>query len=53
MGEMDDRLQVAEVEVEVHAAGLAKPLHFMRSGPIWLGLVCGLRVELPPIESAE
>ena len=53
MGEMDDRLEVLEVELEVHAAGRAKPLRFLRRGPLWLGLVSGLRMDLPRVDETE
>ncbi len=49
-GEMDDRLQVERVEVEVYADGLAEPLCFTRSDPFWLGLICGLVMEIPAAE---
>ena len=45
-GEMDDRLGVAAIAVELHAAGRQHPLRYARKGPLWLGLVCGLTVEL-------
>ena len=48
LGEMDDRLEVEAVTVEVAAEGLAEPLRFARRGPIWLGLVSGLFLEIPP-----
>ena len=47
LGEYDDRIEIVEVEVEVFAHGLTEPLRFQRSGPIWLGLVCGLHLEIP------
>jgi hypothetical protein len=47
LGELDDRLEIVEVAIEVHAEGRPKPLHFERSGPFWLGLVCGLSLEVP------
>src|SRR5262245_31002672 len=50
LGELDDRLEIAEIEVEVHVRGEPKPLRFARGGPIWLGLVCGLRLGIPRIE---
>ena len=50
LGELDDRLEIAEIEVEVHVRGEPKPLRFAREGPIWLGLVCGLRLGIPRIE---
>jgi hypothetical protein len=48
LGEMDDRLQVEDVEVELHARGRAKPARFRRPGAFWLGLAAGLRLDLPP-----
>lgn len=48
VGEMDDRVQVMEVVVELHTAGDAPPVRFVRKGPVWLGLVCGLRLDLAP-----
>jgi len=53
MGEMDDRLEVVEVELALHAAGRPKPLRFLRRGPIWLGLVSGLRLDLPRIDEGD
>ena len=47
LGEMDDRLEVAEIEILVHAEGQPKPLRFERAGPLWMGLVCGLCFEIP------
>jgi hypothetical protein len=47
LGEMDDRLELVEVSVEIHAKDEPKPLRFERRGPLWLGLVCGLQVEVP------
>lgn len=49
-GEMDDRLQLLQVDVELHVEGEAEPRRFQRMGPIWLGLVCGQRVYLQPAE---
>jgi hypothetical protein len=46
VGEMDDRLEIEEVEVLIQAAGSAAPVRFSRRGPHWLGLVCGLGLEL-------
>ncbi len=46
VGEMDDRIEIEEVEVTLHVEGRAKPVHYARSGPIWLGLLSGLRFEL-------
>jgi hypothetical protein len=53
LGEMDDRLEILEVEVELHVQGRPKPLRYARHGPVWLGLVCGLSFELAPQLEAE
>jgi hypothetical protein len=45
-GEMDDRLQVVSLEVELHVDGEPKPRTWTHAGGVWLGLVCGLRVWL-------
>jgi hypothetical protein len=47
IGEMDDRLEVEAVAVEITVANVPKPRCFARRGPIWLGLVCGLLLEIP------
>lgn len=52
VGELDDRIEVAEAEVEIESEGAPKALRFRRSGPIWLGLVAGVRFELPRCEDA-
>jgi hypothetical protein len=49
LGEMDDRLQVDAVEVELHGRGHSAPVRFRRPGTFWLGLVSGLRFDLPPV----
>jgi hypothetical protein len=49
VGEMDDRLLVEEAEVVIHSGGTAAA-RFHREGPFWLGLVCGLTLELPRVE---
>ncbi len=46
-GEMDDRLEIIEAGVEIYTRGGPKPIGFVRKGPIWLGLVAGLRFEIP------
>ena len=51
VAELDDRVEIIEAEVEIHADGLAKPDRFFRRGPIWLGLVSGLRFELPRLDA--
>jgi hypothetical protein len=50
MGEMDDRLEVVEVELALHVVGRPKPVRYLRRGPLWLGLVAGLRVDLPRVD---
>jgi hypothetical protein len=52
VGEMDDRLLIEEAEAVIECAGRA-PVRFYRKGPHWLGLVCGLSLELPRVESSE
>jgi hypothetical protein len=52
LGEMDDRLEVEAVAVEISVANEPKPRRFARRGPIWLGLLCGLLLEIPSIDEA-
>jgi hypothetical protein len=52
VGEMDDRIEITEAEVELELEDAAKAIRFNRSGPIWLGLVAGVRFELPRSEEA-
>ena len=47
MGEMDDRLEVDWVEVEIDAENEPKAALFQRHGPLWLGLVSGCHIEIP------
>ncbi len=49
LGEMDDRLQVAEAEVEILGPGGGVAGRFGRRGPFWLGLLCGHVMELGPL----
>ncbi len=49
-GEMDDRLQLDRVEVELH--GPAGARRFGLDESVWLGLVCGLVLELAPRDAA-
>lgn len=49
IAELDDRVQIERVEVELHAHG-RKALRFACTGPVWLGLVCGERVYLAPAD---
>jgi hypothetical protein len=53
LGELDDRLEIAQVAVEIYAQGQPKPLRFEREGPIWLGLACGLQLEIPQIDTGS
>jgi hypothetical protein len=53
VGEMDDRIEIGSVEVEIQAEGRPKAIRFQRGGPIWLGLVCGLRLELAGVDEAR
>jgi hypothetical protein len=46
VGEMDDRLLIERIEVELRGAGGTPTRRFERTGPVWLGLVCGLCLEL-------
>jgi len=52
VGEMDDRLEIAEAAVEIESAGAVTAIRFQRAGPIWLGLTAGLRFDLPRCEDA-
>jgi len=52
IGELDDRLEIVEAEVELESEGAVKATRFHRAGPIWLGLTAGLRFELTRCESA-
>lgn len=49
-GEMDDRLQLERVTVELVSTNGTR--RFRRNGPIWLGLTCGLSVDLAPVDDA-
>jgi hypothetical protein len=53
VAEMDDRLEIIEAEVEIHVAGRSEPIRYCRQGPVWLGLICGLRLELRPAEDTQ
>jgi hypothetical protein len=50
VGELDDRLELIEAEVTIHHAGAPVPLRFARTGPIWLGLNAGMRIDLARFE---
>lgn len=51
VGELDDRLEILGVAVEIHSEG-RPALHFSRRGPIWLGLAAGLRFDLARLPGA-
>jgi hypothetical protein len=53
VAEMDDRLEIIEAEVEIHVAGRSEPIRYHRQGPVWLGLICGLRLEIAPVEDTQ
>ena len=53
LGEMDDRVQIERVTLELECAGDESPVRYERRGPFWLGLVCGLAVDLEPVEASE
>ncbi len=52
VSEMDDRIEISEAEVEIESENAAKAIRFQRTGPIWLGLVAGVRFELQRSENA-
>lgn len=52
IGEMDDRVLIEEAEVLIHSEGIPAA-RFRREGPHWLGLVCGLTLELAPVDAGE
>jgi len=51
IGEMDDRIEITEVSIEIEPEGATKAIRFERTGPIWLGLVSGIRFEMPKCEN--
>jgi hypothetical protein len=51
IGEMDDRIEITEATVEIESEGATKAIRFERKGPIWLGLVSGIRFEMPKCEN--
>lgn len=48
-GEMDDRIQIESIEVRLHSEDGGER-RFGRSEEFWLGLVCGLVMELPLLD---
>lgn len=53
VGEMDDRIQIEEADVTLHVEGRPKAVRYARTGPIWLGLVAGLRFELRCVDAGR
>jgi hypothetical protein len=53
VGEMDDRLELIEAEVEIQVEGRPRPIRHHRRGPVWLGLVCGLHFEIPLVDDGR
>lgn len=49
-GEMDDRIQIESIAVILHTDD--GELRFGRGEPFWLGLVCGLSMELARLDDA-
>lgn len=49
LGEMDDRLELDWVEIDLEVDGQPRGARFIRHGPIWLGLVAGLHFEIPRV----
>jgi hypothetical protein len=46
IGELDDRLEIAAVQVEIQRAQGEKIIRYARKGPLWLGLASGLSLQL-------
>ena len=46
IGELDDRLEVAFVEVDIQCAPDGSVTRYTRTGPLWLGLASGFSIEL-------
>ena len=53
LGEMDDRVQIERVTLELERAGDDHSICYERRGPFWLGLVCGLEIDLDPVDTSE
>jgi hypothetical protein len=47
LGEMDDRLEIESIQVEITVEGWPKARRYTRGGPVWLGLICGTFLEIP------
>ena len=48
IAELDDRLEITHARVAFHLDGSPQPVLYEREGPIWLGLISGLCVDLAP-----
>ena len=53
VAEMDDRLEILEAEIEFFVSGQNEPVRHFRTGQLWLGLVSGLRFEVPRVDDAS
>lgn len=53
VGELDDRLEVLSVAVDLHTGDGRDPIRYGRRGPIWLGLAAGLRFDLARLSGAS
>lgn len=51
VGELDDRLELTDALVTLHCAD-GTSVHFGRGGPVWLGLVTGMQIELARLDLA-
>ena len=51
VGELDDRLEITHARVEFHVDEQEKPIRYERTGPFWLGLACGLSLDLGAVKS--
>lgn len=52
-GEMDDRLEVEWVEVDLSIDAPPGTIRFERRGPLWLGLISGGHIEIPRVDPGE
>jgi hypothetical protein len=51
-GELDDRVQLVAVEVDLYVDGQPAPRRWIQEGSVWLGLVCGMRMSLVASDGA-
>ena len=48
-----DKVAEGAIIVTLEVEGESAPRVYHRSGPVWLGLICGLFFELPPVDGAS